>query len=1307
MQRMRNVDIKEEKIKKEHAYKKRWLKTVVSLSVIVSLCMSYTLMIPAVTMTNQTYCGQREHSMHEESCYTEKKTLICDMADEGHMHSDECYEDKSILSCKVEESDGHRHTEDCLDEIGELICGLYEGEGAHHHDETCFTSENFLICDKKEAEPHVHNDDCFVTERGLTCTIPIHEHTLQCYSNPEADVENQSVWEREVSGTELSGDWRDDVIKIAETQLGYHESERNYLVQEDGKTKNGYTRYGDWYGDPYGDWCAMFCSFCLHYAGVDANNMSHEANCGKWIESLTDRGLYHEYESCYEPKAGDLIFMDWDGDGEANHVGFVYEVNEDNIKTIEGNKADQVKYDQYDLTHKDDDTGSDSHHILGYGELTSNQKEAEHENAETKPSDGNVAGDSNDSTDEKKEMVIRESFRNTRGSETTSLKVKKTWSDYWNAHDPIQVELLKKNENGGNESTGSFITLSEANNWAASFTGLDMPEDGQDLAYTVRETAVEGYRTQYGAMKEISASSGGDYWVPVSGNTLSSGEFVFLLNSTSNVMTTGTASSTYLTATSVTKNGQIVLNGTTYNSYLTGVPDAAVFTASASGSGFKLRNGTRFIRKAGFTTSSDSATTWTFNSSGALTTRKDWLVYRNSRFIYDDDYTSQKFTLYKRVTTGSVDRSYEIGLTNIKVGGEQYPIISQADLNKSIDYLGDGVINNDTDIATTMTAEELKDFYRLYLSVESTFQAIDLLIVSDVTNSMDKTDMSGRSRKAVLDEVVNGTILSGSGETAQRRDDGVAYQFLSLHPDNKIACICFSGGWDSSEHGKTYNQVKDQHATLPLKDKYGKNWVKKSEMMGAGTTPRDCYVRVTKKNEPGGTNYETPLMRADEVLNEVKNDGNLKVMVFLTDGEPNTVFDPGITQSPRNTTVLAHTETFFKDWIAAHEGIITYIVGVSPDANTGEVYSTLTRVADAAHGVYYTADTKGDLENSLQDIINRSKLSLVQVNDDISEYVEYYGACPDLKVEMTNLDGGNKVCLWENGRSTIHNATEDGISILSDVVVETPGEGKPGGQIKVVYNKECRLDGTHKFILSYNVKIADSAGDTFFANEGYGTGSNNGDDNTDYLPTGNNTSIGKEGFRSNDHANMTYTTFDIAFDKDFNHPVVQVPSKSVYFIKEDGNSESTFLENVTFDLYRITDSSTSGAVTLPDNAGTYALKSPTEIITDDNGSAEVTIPNGTYYMYETSAPKGYSLLNKPIAFEVKSSGIHVLSGDQYVGEEYVRVVEENGTIRFHIKNFGHYELPSTGGIGTWWFTVIGTCLMSSAVMYISRRRKER
>lgn len=348
---------------RERRFRRRWWKTITALGLVVALGMSHALMLPAITMEDKTYCGYEQHIEHDESCYTATTALVCTLSEEGHTHTEECYQEQTFLSCGLEEADGHIHAEECLDESGELICGLADGEGVHHHDEFCFVTEAVLLCGQEESEPHVHGDDCYAVRTELTCTRPLHEHSLQCYSDPEADVESWDIWERTMYGAELTGNWSEDVIAIAQTQVGYWESEANYLVAEDGTTKQGYTRYGAWYGDPYGDWSAMFCSFCMSYAQVPSYVVPYNDDCQNWIIDLAYAGLYHPKDSGYRAEAGDLIFFDYDGDGEADHVGFVYEINENTIRTIEGNKADQVKYDAY---------SAEDACVIGYGELPEN-----------------------------------------------------------------------------------------------------------------------------------------------------------------------------------------------------------------------------------------------------------------------------------------------------------------------------------------------------------------------------------------------------------------------------------------------------------------------------------------------------------------------------------------------------------------------------------------------------------------------------------------------------------------------------------------------------------------------------------------------------------------------------------------------------------------------------------------------------------------------------------------------------------------------------------------------------------------------
>ena len=326
-----------------HNRRRRWRKVLAVLAIIVVVATSYSLMKPAQTVSHQAYCGYDEHTEHTDECYSETKTLICDLPEEGHTHTDECYQDEQVLVCELEENEEHTHTDECYTTVQTVICGLEECEG------------------------HEHTDECYEVQREFVCKKPIHEHTLQCFSNPRADIETTTEWENTINRAELSSVWGRDILAVAETQMGYSESTANYKVQEDGTTMKGYTRYGDWYGDPYGDWCAMFCSFCMHYAGVDEDLIPQESNCEKWIDKLSDIGLYQK-ASAYTAKPGDLIFFDWNENGEADHVGFVVEVADGKVYTIEGNKSDCVRKDNYDI---DDST------ILGYGVMPQNPEQVE------------------------------------------------------------------------------------------------------------------------------------------------------------------------------------------------------------------------------------------------------------------------------------------------------------------------------------------------------------------------------------------------------------------------------------------------------------------------------------------------------------------------------------------------------------------------------------------------------------------------------------------------------------------------------------------------------------------------------------------------------------------------------------------------------------------------------------------------------------------------------------------------------------------------------------------------------------------
>ena len=159
-------------------------------------------------------------------------------------------------SCGYEE---HAHSDACYTEV--LVCG-YEDEAPENPADSAR--------EDGEAAPaaHSHTADCY--QRVLTCTLPEHTHTLECLADITADVETPADWDEQSEG--VSSFWSDAMTEIAQRQLGYTESAKNFTVDKAlGETlaqAHHYTRYGDWYGNPYGNWDVMFVAFCQHYAGI-------------------------------------------------------------------------------------------------------------------------------------------------------------------------------------------------------------------------------------------------------------------------------------------------------------------------------------------------------------------------------------------------------------------------------------------------------------------------------------------------------------------------------------------------------------------------------------------------------------------------------------------------------------------------------------------------------------------------------------------------------------------------------------------------------------------------------------------------------------------------------------------------------------------------------------------------------------------------------------------------------------------------------------------------------------------------------
>lgn len=423
-----NIEQQTEKIRKKHRARKLWHRIVSVLACITVFCTTYALVIPAITMTDEVYCGLDEHPEHTDECY--ELVPVC-----GYADSAQADYDAELLRGQAEGE--HIHSDSCYSEHRELICL----EGAHVHDDACYETQQVIDADGNIADElvlacqvpeHVHSDSCYVTRRELTCgdeghthstdgethqhieecyekrlicKKELHTHTLQCSSDPDADVENSAIWERMFADVTLTGNWSEDILAIAETQLGYSESERNYLVGEDGVTLHGYTRYGAWYGEPYGDWNAMFVSFCISYAGIPESVMPRAQFCGRWADelSLTKPESFHDAR-VYQPQPGNIVFFDRDGDGYADHVGIVctYNAAESSLTTIEGDRSGQVSAVLYQR---------DNANILGYFSLAQDA-------AETSPNKSGISyAELTDMLDELESMIQSDAFASVQSGE--------------------------------------------------------------------------------------------------------------------------------------------------------------------------------------------------------------------------------------------------------------------------------------------------------------------------------------------------------------------------------------------------------------------------------------------------------------------------------------------------------------------------------------------------------------------------------------------------------------------------------------------------------------------------------------------------------------------------------------------------------------------------------------------------------------------------------------------------------------------------------------------------------------------------
>lgn len=163
-------------------------------------------------------------------------------------------------------------------------------------------------------------------------------------------------------------------------------------------------------------------------------------------------------------------------------------------------------------------------------------------------------------------------------------------------------------------------------------------------------------------------------------------------------------------------------------------------------------------------------------------------------------------------------------------------------------------------------------------------------------------------------------------------------------------------------------------------------------------------------------------------------------------------------------------------------------------------------------------------------------------------------------------------------------------------------------------------------------------------------------------------------------------------------------SYSFDLVKTDNSNK--LLAGAQFELY--TNKNCTDKVALVEDGNDYRVASATEKETTNftsavivsNGTSKITV-NGlkgetSYWLKEIKAPEGYNELEEPYKFIMGADNMSAtLNGTQW-GDGGVHVINNAGTV-----------LPSTGGMGTTVFYVVGGGLMAVAVvLLVTKKRME-
>ena len=170
---------REDRRVQQNKQKQRMLMMAI-LMCIIGLVTTYALILPAITMQGDVWCGKEGH-LHEEECY--QQSLICTVPEdiEGHVHVDECYE--QTLICNIED---HEHVDACYEEPASEE-PPQESVAIEVDPETTVTPETTIEPETTEPEPIVKETKSFALQRQSNAKMELNAYMTSVAAGPVAE----------------------------------------------------------------------------------------------------------------------------------------------------------------------------------------------------------------------------------------------------------------------------------------------------------------------------------------------------------------------------------------------------------------------------------------------------------------------------------------------------------------------------------------------------------------------------------------------------------------------------------------------------------------------------------------------------------------------------------------------------------------------------------------------------------------------------------------------------------------------------------------------------------------------------------------------------------------------------------------------------------------------------------------------------------------------------------------------------------------------------------------------------------------